>query len=176
MRLRLSDLGHSGPTPFRLEPDAAAREDLAARLGASAIRKLSFRGRLLPRGRRDWELEAELGATVVQPCIATLAPVTTRIDEQVARIFTQDFAEPEDDESEIPEDDRLEPLPEVLDLTAVMEEALALALPLYPRAEGAEPGTTAVAPPGTAPLSDADIRPFAGLKALRDRLKPDTDD
>ncbi len=47
---------------------------------------------------------------------------------------------PTDDEAEMPEDDTAEPLPEVIDPGAVMFEALALALPDYPRAPKAETG------------------------------------
>ncbi len=80
---------------------------------------------------RDWRLEAKLGATVVQPCVVTAEPVTTRIDDPVTRRYLAQMPEPQGDEVEMPEDDSAEPLPDVLDLSAVMAEALALALPLY---------------------------------------------
>jgi uncharacterized metal-binding protein YceD (DUF177 family) len=71
-------------------------------------------------------------------------------------------------EVEIPEDDTVEPLGAIIDTGAVMVEALALALPLYPRAEGAELGDLTVAPPGAEPIARA-ANPFAALSALRDR-------
>ena len=49
--------------------------------------------------------------------------------------------------------------------------ALALALPLYPRAPGAELGQAVFAEPGTAPLKDEDLRPFAGLAGLKAKLE-----
>jgi hypothetical protein len=50
----------------------------------------------------------------------------------------------------------------------VATEALALALPAYPRRDGATLGAHAAsAPPGAAPLTDAEVRPFAALAALR---------
>jgi hypothetical protein len=52
-----------------------------------------------------------------------------------------------------------------------MVEALVLHLPLYPRVEGAELGELAVTEPGKTPLRDADLRPFAGLAALKDKLE-----
>jgi uncharacterized metal-binding protein YceD (DUF177 family) len=169
-RLRLGDLPGRKPTRFRLEPDEAARAALAARLDLLALKKLRFEGTLTPKGRGDWTLSATLGATVTQPCVATLAPVTTRIDEAVERIYSAHYAEPEGDEVEIPEDDRLEPLPETLDLAAVIAEALALALPLYPRAAEPGAGDAIATPPGAEPLTEESVRPFAGLKALKDRL------
>jgi uncharacterized metal-binding protein YceD (DUF177 family) len=158
-----------------LEPDAEAREAAAAELGLLALRKLRLTGELVPEGREDWRLDARLGATVVQPCVVTLAPVTTRIDVDITRHYSADFVEPEADEAEMPEDDTTEPLPERLDLSAVMLEALALALPDYPRAEGAELAERQFAGPGVAPMTDEDAKPLAGLAALRDRLKPEED-
>jgi uncharacterized metal-binding protein YceD (DUF177 family) len=110
---------------------------------------------------------------VVQPCVVTLAPVTTRIDIDITRRYSATHVEPEADEAEMPEDDTTEALPDRLDLTAVMLEALALALPDYPRAEGAELAERQFAAPGVAPMTDADAKPLAGLAALRDRLKTD---
>ena len=75
----------------------------------------------------------------------------------------------------MPEDDTAEPLPEVIDLTEVTREALALALPLYPRAPGAELGEAVFAAPGTAPIRDEDLKPFAGLAALKAKLEPGGD-
>lgn len=172
-RIRLADLPATRPTEVAVEPDAEARAALAAELGITAVRKLRLTGALHPRGRRDWDLEALLGATVVQPCVVTLEPVTTRIDEPVTRRFRADLPEPQPGaEIEMPEDDTLEPLPETLDLDRVIAEALALALPDWPRAEGAELGAAVGTPPGQAPLTDAAAKPFAGLAGLRDKLAP----
>ncbi|MBK1635947.1 hypothetical protein CKO19_09390 [Rhodovulum adriaticum] len=164
-------LGGRLPVDILLRPDAEARAAMADRLGLIGLRKLRFEGRLVPEDRRDWRLEARLGATVVQPCVVTLAPVTTRIDTDVIRHYRAEMPPlPESEEIEMPEDDTQEPLPETLNLTRVLEEALALALPLYPRAEGAELGETVVAPPGAAPLTEEATRPFAGLAALKKKL------
>lgn len=166
--LRLSEM--TDARPFELKPGPEARAALADALGVSAIRKLRFAGRVEPEGSRDWRLTAELGATVVQPCVVTFEPVTTRIDERVERRYVADLpALPDGDEIEMPEDD-MEPLPGALDIGEVMVEALSLSLPSFPRAEGVEPVEIAVSEPGVAPLSDADVRPFAGLKSLRDKL------
>lgn len=169
LRFRVADLSARRETAFDLRPDAAGLARLAADLGVDALRKLRFAGRLIPDGRRDWRLEAMLGATVVQPCVVTLAPVTTRIDEAVVRRYLADAAPliPEGDEIEMPEDDTVEPLPPVIDIDQVMQEALTLALPMYPRAAGAELGTLSAMPPGAAPLDVAEVHPFAGLAALR---------
>ena len=170
--LRVADLAPDGPTPFDLRPDAESRRALAARLGLSGLRKLRFRGRIEPSGARDWVLRGHLGATVVQPCVITLEPVTTRIETEVTRTYLAAMPEPEGDEVEMPEDDSAEPLGSHIDPAAVMAEALALALPLYPRRAGARLGEAVFTAPGIAPLTDAQMRPFAGLAALRDALGP----
>jgi uncharacterized metal-binding protein YceD (DUF177 family) len=176
-RLRLAALRKNGAQDFLLEPDAETRAAIADELELSDLRKLRFRGRIEPSGRDDWRLTAELGATVVQPCVATLAPVTTRIDTPVSRLYTAEMPEaPAGEEVEMPEDDSLEPLPDTLDLHRLMIEELALALPLYPHADESAPVEQSFAPPGAAPLTDEPERkPFAGLAALRDKLEKDED-
>jgi uncharacterized metal-binding protein YceD (DUF177 family) len=175
--IRMSDLKHRQPTGVTVEPDAAGRQAVAQDLGIVGVKKLRLTGTLTPLGKRDWQLDATLGATVVQDCIITLAPVTTRIEEPVIRRYLADMAAPGPGEVEMPEDDTAEALPVDLDLAAVMIEALALALPPYPRAPGAEIGELTVTEPGAIPLSSDTVKPFASLAALRDSLqtkaKPD---
>ncbi|SEG00794.1 YceD family protein [Jhaorihella thermophila] len=177
--LRVADLAPNAPTPFDLKPDAETMRALAEELGLKGLRKMRFEGTIEPRGSRDWVLRAHLGATVVQDCVVTLEPVTTRIETDVIRTYLAEMPEPQGDEVEMPEDDTIEPLGSHIDPAAVMVEALALALPLYPRKEGAELGEAVFTEPGATPLRDEDMRPFAGLSALREALerkKPDDGD
>lgn len=163
-RIRLSGARERAPTPFDLRPGDGTRAALAAELGLDAVKKLRLTGELRPAGGQDWTLEAELGATIVQPCGITLAPVTTRIDETVRRRYLAALdgrAEPE--EQEMP-DDEAEPLPSSIDLEALMAEALSLAIPPFPRVEGAEMGEIRAAAPGAEPLGEEEAeKPFAGL-------------
>ncbi|NBD28432.1 MAG: DUF177 domain-containing protein [Alphaproteobacteria bacterium] len=174
--IRFADLAGRKPHHFTLEPDAAGRDAVAGALGIRGVRKLRLSGDLRPMGRQDWHLNAQLGATVVQDCVVTLEPVSTRIDEPVERTYSADFQDPAGTEVEMPEDDATEPLPDTLDLGRVMIEALALALPTYPRAPGAQTGEAVFTEPGTTPLRDEDLRPFAGLAGLRDALDKDAGD
>lgn len=169
-RLRTASLPRHRDLEFRLEPTSQERRAVAERLEIIDIKKLRFEGRLIPEGRADWRLEGWLGATVVQPCVVTLDPVTTRIDETVTRRFLADApAAPGGGEVEMPQDESEEALSDEISLDAVMLEALSLALPAYPRRDGAEMERSEFTEPGKTPLSDEDVRPFAGLKALRDR-------
>lgn len=165
-RLRLDHLARRA-RGFEIVPDDAARASLAERLGLIALKKVRFAGVLAPDGSEDWRLDADLGATVVQPCGLTLAPVTSRIDEPVARVYRAALSERADlpAEAEMPDDVEEEPLPGVVDLDLVLEEALSLALPAFPRADGAEMGTVEARPAGAAPFDPDEGRPFAGLGA-----------
>lgn len=173
---RLSSLTGAAEHAFSLEPTAQERAEIADTLAISAVKKLRFSGSLRPDGARDWRLEAVLGATVVQPCVSSMDPVTTRIDAKVVRRYLADPPPlPDGAEIEVPEDDTIEALPEVLDLWSLMLEALDLHLPQYPRAAGIEPSDHAAAPPGEAPLTETDSKPFASLAALRARMDKDGD-
>ncbi|SMH30182.1 DUF177 domain-containing protein [Maritimibacter sp. HL-12] len=174
--LRVAELAPGQSRDILIEPQPQVCADIAELLDLTALRKLRLQGVLAPLGRRDWRFSGHLGATVVQPCVVTLAPVTTRIEDDITRTWRADFAEPEADEVEIPEIVEEEPLGTEIDLGAMMIEALALALPDYPRAEGVALGEAVFAAPGTAPMTDDDAKPFAGLAALREKLADDDDD
>lgn len=169
-RFRTATLSPRKPTRFRYAPDAEARAALAQDLGLLGLHDLLMEGEITPTGRDELVLTARLQARADQACVVTLAPVPARIDEPIRRRYLASYIEPEGDEVEMPEDDTLEPLPEVIDLSEVAAEALALALPEYPRAPGAELGEAVHAAPGVAPLTDAALKPFAGLASLAERL------
>ncbi|MBD1205785.1 MAG: DUF177 domain-containing protein [Rhodobacteraceae bacterium] len=168
--LRSASLATRKPTRFDLRPDRATRQWIAVQLGLVDLPAFRFTGEIRPDGRNDFTLDATMTAEAVQPCSVTLAPVIARLTEQVRRRYIADWQEPDGDEVEMPEDDTQDPLPEIIDPALVAMEALELALPLYPRADGVELGEAVFAAPGTAPLKDEDLRPFAGLAALKSRL------
>lgn len=172
-QLPLARLGRSSPTDFKVIPDAGTRAQMAQDLGIIALRKVRLEGSVSPVGKHDWRLDATLGMTAVQECVVSLEPVTTRIDRAVTRVFRVDVAEPSEEEVEMPEDDTIEPLPNTLNLMDLLREAVALALPDYPRAEGVALGEAIYAAPGVAPMTDQDAKPLAGLAGLRDKLAKD---
>ena len=170
---RANDLSTRHATPFEIRPDAPERAALADRLGLSALKKLRFTGEIAPAGARGWALKGMLGATVVQPCVVTLEPVTTRIDEEVERLFVpaeQLEMGADGSETEMPEDTSIEALGAVISAYDTMVESLSLAVPQYPRADGVDLGEAGFAEDGVAPMTDGDTKPFAGLAALRDQL------
>lgn len=164
--MRPAELASRKPTHFDITPDAGTRRAIAAWSGIDALNRLRLKGTLTPKGRADWTLEAKFDAEVVQSCVVTLEPVKTRLQETVLRRYIADMPLPEADEIEIPEDDSAEPLPDVIDPAQVALEVLELALPLYPRADGAALGESLAAEPGTEPMTDEAAKPFANLRAL----------
>lgn len=166
-------LDASRPTEVRLAPDTASCASLAATFGLRALRKFTLTGALVPDGR-VWRLEARLGATIVQDCVVTLTPVTTRIDTDILRVW-QPKARISDEvaetgaEVEMDPDTDAEPLPASIRLDEIAAESLALEIPDFPRAAGVELGSTVVGPPGAEPLTDEAANPFAVLSKLRDK-------
>lgn len=159
---------------FTFAPDAEARATIAQALDLLELPEFSFKGELVPQGRADVLLRADLAALVVQSCSITLAPVRSKLSDHVEVRFDHDYVEPSAEDWEIPADDT-EALPETIDVAAIGIEALALALPLYPRARGVEFSEAAFAAPGVEPIKSEDLKPFAGLAALADRLKKPED-
>ena len=175
-RFRTAGLSPRKPTHFAFAPDAAGRAELAQALGLLGIKALTFSGAITPTGRDEMTLTGTLTAAVDQACVVTLVPVPARINEEVRRRYVAGLPVPEGDEVEMPEDDTVEPMPDTIDLAEVTAEALALALPLYPRAAGAALGTAVFAAEGVAPVLDADLKPFAGLAALAGKLASKADE
>lgn len=170
--IRFAELTGARIHKFEIIPDADARAALAQEFGINGIKKLRFTGEIAPLGKKDWQLAAALGATIVQSCIVTLDPVTTRVDEKILRTYLETLPElPDGEEVEMLEDENQELLPETLDINAVMAEALALHIPLYPRAEGAALGSQTFSEPGVEALDDEKVKPFASLAALKAKME-----
>lgn len=158
-RYRVAQLNPRQPTRFALAPDAAACAAIAAELDLTALPLLRLDGEIRPAQSDAWELTGQLTAKVVQPCVVTLAPVRTTLAEPVHRVYSPHAIAPEGEDIEMP-DDETEPLGQFIDVEAVMIEELSLALPQYPRADGARLDSPA----------DEDKaqtrKPFAGLADL----------
>ena len=163
--VELARLPKNTPYVFDETASASERSALAGLFDAQSVQKFRFTGRLEPLGKEGWRLKAELGASVTQSCVITLEPVKSRIDVPVARTFLSGI-----DEETAELDDDTEKLVPVIDLGLIATEAAAIALPDYPKAPGAELVQTDFTAPGVEPISDEDVKPFAGLKALRDKL------
>lgn len=153
--------------------DAAAPEECAAlarRFGVDGVRALSFRIEASPWGPGGLRLRGLAEARLAQVCVVTLEPLETAVSEPVDRFLApagrleaaQALLDPDLDEAP-------EPLGGSVDLGEIAAEAVALAIDPYPRAPGAAFEGARSAPPGVAPLTDEQTRPFAVLAALKAR-------
>ena len=169
--IEVASLPKSRPHHFAVSVVDAQIEALKEALDLLSLKKLKFEGTLAYNDHGELCLSADLGATVTQACVVTLEPVRTRIDAHVVRRFSADYLPPEDDRQMLEEEDEnLEPLQDSIDLGLILMEAIALNLPDFPRAEGAELTQRMFSEPGVDPLQDEDVKPFAGLSALKDKL------
>ncbi len=172
--INVSEMPNGRDVAFEVVFDAQQRAEAVEVLELLELQKLRFVGKLTPRGRSDWNLSGTLGATATQACVVTLEPVKTRVDEAVTRVFLSRFEVPEPDSvSEMDDDVESEPLPDQIDLAAIAREALALALPDYPRKEDVALDQAVFTEPGVKPMTDDDAKPFAGLAALKEKLEKD---
>ncbi|WP_370228315.1 DUF177 domain-containing protein [Cognatishimia sp.] len=166
----VAELPQNKATFFKIAPETAALKELASDLDILDLKKLRFEGEIKARGKRDWTVKGHLGVTVVQACVVSLDPVTTRIEADVERVFVANYTAPTEEEYEMTEEDSADPLGETIDLSEILFEEIGLNLPLYPRADDADLGESVFSEPGIAPMRDEDARPFAGLAGLRDQL------
>ena len=71
-QLRLADLPQRKASWFDVTANDSALNELADALQITSVRKARFKGSMTPVAGRDWQLSAQLGATVVQPCSVSL--------------------------------------------------------------------------------------------------------
>jgi len=132
-------------------------------------------GILSPLSIGEWRLKAELRATVTQKCVISFKPVKTIVHESINRTFSpsalQNTFEADDDgTSPVIFDDTLYELNDEIDLAEIIFEELTLILPLYPKIEGAELGSFSITEPGAKSLTQENIKPFAQLSELKEKL------
>lgn len=170
--VRLADLDASRDHPVRLVLDADQLARGRDQLEILDLAKVRIEGKLGAERRTDWRLRLRIGATVTQACVVTLEPVRTRLDITAERLFTANWTEPDpESETEMPDDVNIDPLPDVLNIAALAFEEISLAMPDYPRSQDAALETSDAAPENAEPIRDEDLKPFAALKALRDRME-----
>ena len=170
-----SDLNPEKTHEFDFRPGDEVVRNLVADLGLLGLSKLRLHGRLFAVGRKSWVLDSHLGARVVQPCVVSLDPVSTRIDAPVERKFVplteMETMQVSEEEIEMEQDDNIEPIGEGVDLLTILSESLVLELPTYPRSKGAVLKKATFSAAGVVAMSDEDAKPFAGLAALKAKLE-----
>ena len=169
--LKVSKLTNMSDYKFEETPSEDETNAMSVLFDVISIRKMRFGGSIVAFEDKGWLLEGVLGATISQNCVVTLERIRTRIDLDIRRVFVP-MQEPTADEITLDasDDDELEPLGKEIDLGLIAMEALALAIPEYPRVEGAELPDSSFSAPGATDITDEAPKAFAGLAALKEKL------
>ncbi len=164
--IRLDSMPPAG-REFTLSVAEDERRQIAEVLGVTEIARLDvalhavkFRGGMRVTGR--------VTAAIVQPSVVTLEPVRQEISEPIDRIFLPGGEKPYASAAgaEVFVDLDGDDLPDHFDgpeadLSGLIIETLALAIDLYPRADGESLDALGL------PEADKDESPFASLKSLK---------
>ncbi len=172
------------PRALRIEPLCKTSASLRGSWPLTSLQRLSEGYAAAADGSAHWTLQAStravagaaaqlwvhLRATALVPlqCQRCLAPMAEqlRVDRAIRFVHGEDLAARLDEET----DEDVLSLPAALDLQALVEDELILALPIVPRHEGPCPqpllseGASSLAPPIPA---NEKPHPFAALAALK---------
>lgn len=160
---RVVPLTRLGADPFRQEIAAteAERGALARRFELVSLDRLTAKVELVREGGGAILLRAEFEAAFAQTCIVTLDPVPGTVQES----FALRYGPPESDPGDAVLDDdepAFEPLMgQAIDIGEAVAQEFSLALPSFPRAEGAIVEDEAE--------PEAEAGPFAALARLTGR-------
>ncbi len=125
-----------GGKKYRFEATTEERTAVARRLGVIGIESLEAKFTVVPEGRGAMA-RGNFEAVVVQECVVTLEPVTSRIDGRIVQRFAPGGAVPSPDaeiDFDALEEDPPEPLSDgAAELGELIVEHMALALDPYPR-------------------------------------------
>lgn len=150
------------------QADDDVRADVARAMDLLDVPSLRVDATITPVGRDQWRIKGTVRAKVVQACVVTLNPVSAVVEEEFDRRFTEnEDAVGSDIDFDPTADDPPELIETGVDVGIVASEALALGLDPYPRAAGVTFDGVQAAPEGVEPIRDADLKPFAGLAALK---------
>lgn len=154
-----------GGMPVVIEADAAARAALAAAHGLVSVERFRAEMAVRPWRAGGVQVSGRLLAAVTQTCVVTLEPLAAALDEEVLATFVPEGPRPAGGDTAggalvvgVEGPDKPETFPgDAIDVGALAEEFLALAIDPYPRRPGAvldmAAPDPAAAPAG--PLSEA---------------------
>jgi uncharacterized metal-binding protein YceD (DUF177 family) len=169
--VRLDALGGE-PRRFEIEAEAAERAALAERFGLVSIGRLGAEA-VLTRTGAIVIAAGSLAAEVVQSCIATAEPVPEAVNERFRIEFRPEPAVAAPDEEVELGEAELDVVfydGEAVDLGEAVAETLSLSLDPYPRSPAAEAALNA-AGVRSEEQARAESSPFAGLAALKDKMR-----
>ncbi len=142
------NVSHIGTNPVRvtMQADEDERKDLAHRWGVTSVERV-YADLELGRWKRDGvRIKGVIEAAITQDCVVTLEPVPSTIEERIDALFVPEGSRlarvKTDDDGEMIVESEGPDAPETfagntIDVAAVCEEFVVLAIDPYPRAESA---------------------------------------
>jgi hypothetical protein len=125
------------------------------------------------------EIKGSFRARIHQKCVVTLEPIVKTVHEDFSMLYLPQFKlktwfdERPNLEETLMEENPPELLPDSFDITQIASENLILAIDPYVRKNIQSNLKTTAAPPGKDAFTDADMKPFAVLATLKDKLRDD---
>jgi hypothetical protein len=165
----VAGLRRDSETPLRIAAETDELAELARYLNVDRIDRLTLAGFISPADDGGWRVRGRLVAKLEQACVVSLAPVRSRYNAEIERLYLpadKFITEPEVQVSH-DDPDAPDPFTDSIDPAQFAVESLALMIDPYPRAESAELERRNFAAPGVTPLSDEAGLPFAGLAVLK---------
>jgi uncharacterized metal-binding protein YceD (DUF177 family) len=165
--MRLDAIGQT-PQTLHLSAELSEREALARRFDLVVLDRLDVEVTVRREAAAVFA-EGRVAAHVVQSCVVTGEPVPARVDAPFSLRFVPEAEIEAAEEIELSDAD-CDTLPYtggVVDLGEAAAETLLLALDPFPRCADAEETLRSA---GVVDESEAEVGPFAALKALKDKL------
>lgn len=156
-----------------VEADEGERTAVAERLNVVSIEALNGSVTIRPEIGREVTAEGEITVSFTQSCVITSEPVSQTLTFPLRRRYSEEaseFEDLEDDDDWVtdPMDDGPDPILDgKIDIGEATVEELALQIPPYPRAPGAEFNDII----DNTDTADSDTNPFSKLAELKNHLK-----
>lgn len=159
--IQLADIDTKEKT-FVIKPTESDCAELAERLRILSLADVQAKLVLKRAGKDLIKLSGTLSCEAVQECVVTLEPVKTAIETEFDITFSEE--EQELAEDMVMPDLAVEPVEDgAIDLGEIVAQQISIALPDYPRAEGAAFEGHIEAPEALLPPEQRTSRPFATL-------------
>jgi hypothetical protein len=175
--MEVARLRRDGETQFRITAEPDELVELARYLDVDRIDRLSLAGFISPAEGGGWRVRGRLVAQIEQACVISLAPLSTRHNAEIERLYLPaDQLVPQSDVQFLHDDQDLpDTYTDSIDPAELAVESLLLMIDPFPRAEGARLDRHSFTGPGITPMSDEASQPFASLAALKRRSSESED-
>jgi len=144
--------------------------DLGDLMQVTKISRFSFSGNILQTSSKKYKLSSTLKGSLIQKCVITSNPVKTILDTTIKRYYisAKSNCVPFDTESNVAFSE-LEFIENELDIGDIIIEALALAIPDYPKKQNVKFNGVTITENGLEPLDKIVNNPFSSLEKLKNK-------